>query len=122
MPTSETPTDPATQPPSVQPEQAAEPAPQRIRAGRYGDIDHHELIRLLDTIEDERARGRFRESIYISFFIWIAIAWVVFYGQRYLWHQTQLRDPATVLRERELTELRLPSAPRTAPAPRPVPH
>jgi hypothetical protein len=68
-----------------------------IRTGRYGELEEHELIRLLDTIEDERARGRFRESIYISLFVWMAIAWVVLYGPRYLWHAPPLLNPADVL-------------------------
>ncbi|HEX5285191.1 MAG TPA: TonB C-terminal domain-containing protein [Bryocella sp.] len=82
--------------------------PLRIRTGRYGDIDEHELIHLLDSIEDERARSRFRESIYISLFIWIAIAWLVLYGPRYLWHAPKLVTPFEVLKERELTQLNLP--------------
>ncbi|HEV2578884.1 MAG TPA: energy transducer TonB [Acidobacteriaceae bacterium] len=82
--------------------------PVRIRTGRYGEIDEHELIHLLDSIEDERARSRFRESIYISLFIWIAIAWLVLYGPRYLWHAPKLVTPFEVLKERELTQLNLP--------------
>jgi outer membrane biosynthesis protein TonB len=82
--------------------------PIRIRTGRYGELDEHELIHLLDSIEDERARGRFRESIYISLFIWIAIAWVVLYGPKYLWHAPKLVTPFEVLKERELTQLNLP--------------
>src|SRR5579875_1517327 len=93
--------------------------PVRIRTGRYGELDEHELIRLLDTIEDERARSRFRESIYISFLIWLAIAWVVLYGPRYLWHAPKLVLPSEVLRNRELTQLSMPRL--TAPAPKPAP-
>ncbi len=80
----------------------------RIRTGRYGDIDEHDLIHLLDSIEDERARSRFRESIYISLFIWIAIAWLVLYGPRYLWHAPKLVTPFEVLKQRELTQLNMP--------------
>jgi outer membrane biosynthesis protein TonB len=87
---------------------ATGPQPLRIRTGRYGEIDEHDLIHLLDSIEDERARSRFRESIYISLFIWIAIAWVVLYGPRYLWHAPKLVTPFEVLKERELTQLNLP--------------
>lgn len=96
--------------------------PVRIRTGRYGELNEHELIHLLDSIEDERARSRFRESIYISLFIWIAIAWVVLYGPRYLWHAPKLVTPFDVLKERELTQLNMPqlhapppSAPRAQP-------
>jgi TonB C terminal len=106
----ETPTEP--KPPSATEPPPAEQQPVRVLAGRHGEWDTHELIRLLDTIEDERARGRFRESLYISFFVWIAIAWFIFYGPRVLWHAPELRDPASVLRERELTELRMPTVPR----------
>jgi len=90
-----------------------------IRTGRYGELEEHELIRLLDTIEDERARGRFRESIYISLFVWMAIAWVVLYGPRYLWHAPQLINPADVLKQREMVEL---NAPRLSRVPVPTAH
>jgi hypothetical protein len=93
-----------------------------IRTGRYGELEEHELIRLLDTIEDERARGRFRESIYISLFVWMAIAWVVLYGPRYLWHAPQLVNPADVLREREMVQLNAPHLPHVpAPTAHPTP-
>jgi hypothetical protein len=95
--------------------------PVRIRTGRYGELDEHELLHLLDSIEDERARGRFRESIYISFFIWIAIAWIVFYGPRYLWHAPRMVLPSEVLRNRELTQLNAPIFTPHLPAPRPAP-
>lgn len=94
----------------------------RIRMGRYGDLDEHEILHLLDSIEDERARGRFRESIYISVFIWIAIAWVVLYGPRYLWHAPKLVTPFEVLKQRELTQLSLPTMHAPPPSvPRPAP-
>ena len=99
--------------------------PIRIRTNRYGDLEEHELIHLLDTIEDERARGRFRESIYISLFVWLAIAWVVLYGPRYLWHSPELLNPADVLRKRELVQLNNPvlphmRAPTAHPTPKPT--
>jgi outer membrane biosynthesis protein TonB len=124
MPLFETPTKPRT-PPSATELQPSGEQPTVVVAGRHGEWDTHELIRLLDTIEDERARGRFRESLYISIFVWIAITWFIFYGPRVLWHQPQLRDPASVLRDRELTQLTLPSThlpstlKATPPKPRP---
>jgi hypothetical protein len=105
--------------PHDEPDPTAQPA--RIRTGRYGELDTHELIHLLDSIEDERARSRFRESIYISLFIWIAIAWVVLYGPRYLWHAPKLVTPFEVLKQRELTQLNLPAMHAPPPsAPRPA--
>jgi TonB family protein len=90
-----------------------------IRTNRYGHLEEHELIKLLDTIEDERARGRFRESIYISLFVWLAIAWVLFYGPRYLWHSPQLITPADALHQREIVQLNAPRLPHHAMSPPP---
>jgi outer membrane biosynthesis protein TonB len=125
MPLFETPTEPAK--PSATPNgeetgtETSVKQPVVVVAGRHGEWDSHELIRLLDTIEDERARGRFRESLYISIFVWIVVTWFIFYGPRVLWHAPQLRDPASVLKERELTQLTLPpSLKSVVPAPRPA--
>jgi TonB family protein len=99
MATLETPPNPATPPPA-----------ENIRAGRYADLDPHELIYLLDEVNDERARARFREAIYISVIVWLAIGWFIFYGPQVIFHQPRLVNPADVLkqRDRELTYLDLP--------------
>jgi len=94
--------------------------PIRIRTNRYGELEEHELVHLLDTIEDERARGRFRESIYISVFFWLVVAWLIFYGPRVLWHAPVLINPADVLKNRELTQLNVPTLSSRVPVPRPV--
>ncbi|HLI76378.1 MAG TPA: hypothetical protein VKV02_05475, partial [Acidobacteriaceae bacterium] len=95
--------------------------PLRLRTGRYGELDEHELVTLLDTLEDERARARFRESVYISVFVWIAIALLMLFGPKYLWHAPRVVLPSEVLRQREITTLTDPSlhapAPRTSPPP-----
>ncbi len=108
MPLFETPTEPNPPQPANDPPAAEGSQPVKVLAGRHGEWDTHELIRLLDTIEDERARGRFRESLYASMLFWVIVGWFLFYGPRVLWHQPQLRDPGSVLKERELTELSLP--------------
>ena len=94
-------------------------APVRIRTNRFGHLEEHELIKLLDTIEDERARGRFRESIYISLIVWLAIAWVMFYGPKYLWHSPQLITPADALHQQQVVQLNAPVLPHHAVAPPP---
>ena len=94
--------------------------PIRIRTGRYGELDEHELIHLLSSIEDERARSRFRESIYLSIFIWLAIAWVVLYGPKYLWHAPKMVTPFEVLKQRELTRLTNPVLSPHMATPRPA--
>jgi outer membrane biosynthesis protein TonB len=114
-------TDPEA-PLSFVPHEPAGKEPVRFRTNRYGEMDEHELVRLLDTIEDERARGRFRESIYMSVFFWLAVAWFVFYGPRVLWHAPVLVSPAEVLKQRELTQLNLPALRHNVPAPKVQPR
>jgi TonB family protein len=75
--------------------------PAKVRTGRYGELEEHELIHLLDSLDDERSRARFRESIYISIFFYLAVAWFLFYGPRVLFHQPRLISPADVLKERD---------------------
>lgn len=101
MPILETPPNPATPPP---------PPPAKVRTGRYGDLEEHELIHLLGALDDERARARFRESIYISFIVCVALAWLICYGPQVLFHQPRLINPVDVLKQRdkELTILNTP--------------
>lgn len=92
------------------PNPAPPPPTEKIRSGRYADLDTHELIYLLDEVNDDRARARFREAIYISVIVWLAVGWFIFYGPQVLFHQGRLINPADVLkqRDRELTYLDLP--------------
>jgi len=106
------------------PKSASRNQPVKVRTGRFGELEEHELIHLLDSLDDERSKARFRESIYISIIIYLAIGWFLFYGPRVLFHQPRLISPAQVLKERELTRLEDPTnlskiAPR-APKPRPA--
>jgi len=105
------------------PQDASSAKPIRIRTARYGELEEHELIHLLDSIEDERARARFRESVYISVFVWMVVAWVVLYGPRYLWHAPELVNPADVLKQRAMVQLNAPVlSPRMkSPAPHAAP-
>ena len=111
MPPLEIPPDPAPTP----------SAPAKLRTGRYGELEEHELIRLLDTIDDERAKARFRESVYISLFVWTIVAWFLFYGPQVLFHRPRLVNPADVLRQRGITMLNAPVMPRPRPVPARIP-
>ena len=92
------------------PESAPSNPPVKVRTGRFGELEEHELIHLLDSLDDERSKARFRESIYISFLIYLALAWFLFYGPRVLFHQPRLISPVDVLKERDkqLTFLNAP--------------
>ena len=123
MPSTETPDNPSQTPP-LEPTSIA---PLKVRAGRHGELEQHELLQMLDAIDDERARGRFRESIYISIFVYLALAWFLLYGPKVLFHQGKIVMPADAIRqhEKELTYLDLPkdvskvTAPKSA---RPLPQ
>src|SRR5271156_4175742 len=108
--------------PSLEPPPTPAPPtqPVKVRTGRFGELDEHELIHLLDSLDDERSKARFRESIYISVIIYLGIVWFLFYGPRVLFHQPRLISPVEVLKERDkqLTFLDEPkNLPRT---PRPT--
>ena len=103
MPSLETPPSPAQSPDPPNP-------PVKVRTGRYGELNEHELIHLLDSLDDERAKARFREAIYISVIFYLAVVWFLFYGPRVLFHQPKLISPVDVLKQRdkELTYLDMP--------------
>src|SRR5579862_738645 len=100
------------------PNSAPPTQPVKVRTGRYGELDEHELIHLLDTLDDERSKARFRESIYISIIIYLGIVWFLFYGPRVLFHQPRLISPVEVLKERE-KQLTFLDSPKNLPRPTP---
>ena len=105
----------------IPPKSAPPVQPVKVRTGRYGELEEHELIHLLDTLDDERSKARFRESIYISVIIYLGIVWFLFYGPRVLFHQPKLISPVDVLKERDkqLTFLDNPTnLPKLAPRPK----
>src|SRR5437879_1283667 len=83
------------------PKSAPPNQPVKVRTGRYGELEEHELIHLLDSLDDERSKARFRESVYISVIIYMGIVWFLFYGPRVLFHQPRLISPVDVLKERD---------------------
>ena len=100
------------------PNSAPPTQPVKVRTGRYGELDEHELIHLLDSLDDERSKARFRESIYISVIVYLAIVWFLFYGPRVLFHQPRLISPVEVLKERE-KQLTFLDSPKNLPRPTP---
>jgi len=85
------------------------PGPTKVRTGRFGELEEHELVHLLDSLDDERSKARFRESIYISLIVYIIVAWFLFYGPRVLFHQPVLINPIDVMKQHDLTNLETPA-------------
>jgi outer membrane biosynthesis protein TonB len=94
--------------PTSTPETPETPSRIVINSARYGELAEHELVRLLDTLDDDRSRSRFRESVYISVIVYLLIGWFVLYGPRVLFHQGKIVNPAEILKQRELTQLTTP--------------
>src|SRR5664279_5537236 len=96
---------PITEPPT------SERPPERPSKGkrRYSELEPHELFSLIEEYEDERARARLRESIWISIIVYMFVAWFLFYGPAVLFHQPHVINPADALKNRkDLTYLDLP--------------
>lgn len=102
------------------PNSAPPTQPVKVRTGRYGELEEHELIHLLDSLDDERSKARFRESIYISIIIYLGIVWFLFYGPRVLFHQPKLISPVEVLKERD-KQLTFLDEPKNLSTPTPKP-
>lgn len=81
-----------------------------LRAIPRGDLSHHELLQLVDTLEDDQARARFREGIWIALIIHIIFFWLWNYGPTVILHHPRVISPAEVLKQREkdFTYLDLP--------------
>jgi outer membrane biosynthesis protein TonB len=111
MPLLETPPNPA--PTNGEQTPPNTPQPIKVSSRRFGELEEHELIRLLDTFDDEIARARFRESIYVSVIFCLAVAWFAFYGPRVLFHEGHIANPhaeVAKLQDKEMKFLDLPKA------------
>ena len=112
MPILETPPNPAPTPTPPAGKSAGQ-TPVKVTTRRFGELEEHELIHLLDSIDDEIARARFRESIYVSVIICLALAWFAFYGPRVLFHEGRIINPkeqVTELDKKELPFLEMPKS------------
>ena len=112
---------PPVQQPVQPPEDQAPEVAAQGRRGRYNALDHHELIMLLDEVDDERARARFREAVYIAIILWMVFSFAVAYLPRFLPKRPVLivspeRNP------KEMTYLDVPPNLQKELRQRPAPH
>ena len=127
MPTLETPPNPA--PPSSQPQQEENRPAGRVRAGRFGELDHSDLVHLLESLDDERSKARFRESIYVSLFFWMAVVALIIFAPRVFPRTPEFIVPSTDSKDQKLTSLTVPpdvqkainNVPKIKASPRPSP-
>jgi TonB family protein len=88
-----------------EPKPAEKPAPDLLGAnrskGKYSSLEAHELITLVEDLEDDRARARVREGIWISVIAHLLLFWFIAYGPHVLFHQPRVVNPADVLAQRD---------------------
>ncbi len=103
MPTTEVPTPPSRTP---------EPPPPSFdrKRSRHETLEPDELLHLIDKLEDERSRSRWREGIYVSLLAHVVIFLFLLFGPKYILHQAKIISPAEAIkaRQKELTYLDLP--------------
>jgi outer membrane biosynthesis protein TonB len=99
-----------------------------VRAGRFGELDHSDLIHLLESLDDERSKARFRESIYVSLFFWMAVVALIIFAPRVFPRTPEFIVPTGDLKDQKLTSLTVPpevqkainNVPKVKPSPRPA--
>lgn len=108
-------------PPAETASQAAEPAGHpdgssngssalaSFRRSRYEDLDHTDLLHIIDELEGNRGWASLREKLWIALIIHMLVAWYLLYGPKYIYH-VRVVDPSVIMKQRqkELTYLDLP--------------
>ncbi len=67
---------------------------------RYNYLDTHELVMLLEDVDDERSRARFREAMYLAIILWLALVLLYIFVPRWL-----PRRPVLIVQDRNPKEL-----------------
>jgi outer membrane biosynthesis protein TonB len=112
MPLTDVPTSPpanspegsTASPPVGQPEPPPKLPPPRRKRGDYSDMEAHELLNVIDELEDERSRLRRREGIWVSVLAHILIFALIAFLPRFL-PQVRVVNPSD---NRDVTKLDLP--------------
>jgi len=134
MPIRVTPTDPPVEQPEAEAPRQPDPtsaSPASLNglgtrafryANRYEELDHTDLLHIIDELEGSRNWASLREKLWIALIIHLLIVWYLFYGPKYIFH-VRVVDPSVVLRQRQkdLTYLNLPpDAIKPPPKPKPT--
>lgn len=123
QPEAEAPRQPEANSASIPPASTNGSGPRAFRyANRYEELDHTDLLHVIDELEGDRNWASLREKLWIALIIHLLIVWYLFYGPKYIYH-VRVVDPSVVLRQRQkdLTFLNLPpDALRPPPRPKPT--
>lgn len=81
----------------------------RLNYSRYEELDHSDLLHVIEELEGSRNWASLREKLWIALIIHLLIAWYLFYGPKYIYH-VRVVDPSVVMKQRakDLTFLDMP--------------
>jgi len=125
-PTSQEPEQPAVEPPAQHEPEFASDETQPAQNGtgpsgngigalagyrrlRYEELDHTDLLHIIDELEGSRNWASLREKLWIALILHMLVAWYLFYGPKYIYH-VRVVDPSVIMKQRqkELTFLDMP--------------
>jgi len=80
-----------------------------LRRSRYEELDHTDLLHIIDELEGSRSWTSLREKLWIALIIHMIVAWYLVYGPKYIYH-VRVVDPSVILKQRakDMTFLDLP--------------
>lgn len=80
-----------------------------FRRSRYEELDHTDLLHIIDELEGSRGWASLREKLWIALIIHMLVAWYLLYGPKYIYH-VRVVDPSVIMKQRakDLTFLDLP--------------
>jgi TonB family protein len=113
---------PSVSPDPPRPSSNGSAALAAFRQGRYEELDHTDLLHIIDELEGNRNWASLREKFWIALIIHLLIAWYLLYGPKYIYH-VRVVDPSVVMKQRqkELTFLDLPPDALKQVKPKPTP-
>ena len=79
------------------------------KKGRYTSLGTHELVTLIEDLEDDRTRARVREGIWVSVIVHLLLFWYLAYGPQVLFHRPRVINPSEVLARKDAQFLDLPA-------------
>jgi TonB family protein len=104
---------PITEEPKSAPKSDSRPLSLKIEeekaSSRYASLGTHELVTLIEDLEDDRTRARVREGIWISVIVHLLLFWYLAYGPQVLFHRPRVINPSEVLAKKDAQFLDLPA-------------
>jgi outer membrane biosynthesis protein TonB len=100
---------PSVQDSPVSGEESRESASPVVRGSRWVDYDTHELLEMINDLEDERRWARLREGVWLAILFHLLLLSVVTWIPQYVLKVPPVMDPFDAIKQRkDLTYLDLP--------------